>query len=161
MEALGIDGRLLIAQIVNFLIFFLIFRKFIALPLAKYLKKQQDDEVKRSALTHELEQARSALDDDRKRMLSDIRSEQKKILTEAKKFADEAKQELLAQSRLQAQEIIQEGKAAVEQERKDAERELSKYVKDAASIAIQRGLASYLTEDTRRQITSQVIKNIQ
>jgi F0F1-type ATP synthase membrane subunit b/b' len=161
MEALGIDGKLLIAQFVNFLIFYLIFKKFIAKPLATFLKKQQDEESKRHALSMELETAKSKLDEDRKHMLQEVKAEQKKILAEAKQYGEKVKADMLAQSQKQSTEIVEAGKVAIEQEKKAAQKELAQYVREAAEIAVQKGLASYLTDDTRKAITAQVIKNIQ
>lgn len=161
MEALGIDGKLLIAQIVNFGIFYLIFRKFIAKPLATYLKKQQDEEEKRHALTLELESSKTKLDEEKKHMLQEVKAEQKKVLAEAKKYGETIKAEMLAQSQKQSAELVEAGKQAIEQERKSAEKEIAVYVREAAQVAVQKGLASYLSDDTRKAITAQVIKNIQ
>ena len=160
MEAFGIDGKLLIAQIVNFLIFYVIFKKFIAKPLAKYLKKQQEDESKRLSLSQELETAKSKLDVDRKQMLQEVKSEQKQILADAKKYGEKIKADMLAQSQKQAAEIVEAGKLAIEQDRKLAQTELTKYVREVAQIAVQKGLSEYLTDDTRKAITAQVIKHI-
>jgi F0F1-type ATP synthase membrane subunit b/b' len=65
------------------------------------------------------------------------------------------------QSQKQSAEIVEAGKAAIEQEKKAAQKELAQYVREAAEIAVQKGLATYLTDDTRRAITAQVIQNIQ
>ncbi len=160
MEALGIDGKLLIAQVVNFLIFYFIFKKFIAKPLAKYLKKQQEDETKRHALSQELETAKSRLEEEKKQMLQEVKSEQKQILADAKQYGEKIKADILAQSQKKATEIVDAGKLAIEQDRKAAQAELTKYVREAAQVAVQKGLADYLTDDTRKAITAQVIKNI-
>lgn len=160
MEALGIDPKLLIAQIVNFVIFYLIFRKFIAGPLLRYLKKQQEEEAKRVSLTRELELAKSSLDEERKKMRADVQQEQKNALREAKRYADTIKQDMLAQSKQQADKIIEDGKVALEREREDARREIAQYVRDTAELAVRKGLASYLNDDARKAITDHVIKHI-
>jgi len=45
MEGLGVDVKLLIAQVINFLLFFYIFKKYLAKPFQKYL----DEETKKTA----------------------------------------------------------------------------------------------------------------
>ena len=138
MEALGIDGKLLIAQIVNFVIFYLIFKKFIAKPLAGYLKKQQDEEAKRHSLSQELETAKTKLDEEKKIMLQEVKSEQKKILADAKQYGEKVKADMLVQSQKQVTDMVESGKVAIEQERKAVQKELAQYVKETAEIAVQK-----------------------
>ena len=160
MEALGIDPKLLIAQIVNFAIFFIIFKKFIAKPLTTYLKKQQDEEAKRLALSQELGIAKTKLDNDRAQMLVQTRKEQKEILDQAKLFSENIKKDMLAQAQKTSNEIIESGKMAIQQEKVVAQKELVKYVSEVAEIAIKKGLATYLDDATRKSITEHVIKSM-
>jgi F0F1-type ATP synthase membrane subunit b/b' len=41
MENLGIDGKLLSAQLINFILFFIIYKKYIAKPFMAFLKKEK------------------------------------------------------------------------------------------------------------------------
>lgn len=161
MEALGIDAKLILAQMINFFIFFLIFRKFIAKPLARYLKKQEEDESKRALLTQELDTAKARLDEERKTMLREIKAEQKKSLGEAKKYADGVKADMLQEAQKQAAAVIEAGKQAVEHEKQALQKELTTYVRQTAQLAIDKGLASYLTDDKRKEITNHIIQSIQ
>jgi len=56
MESLGVDVKLLIAQIVNFLLFFLIFKKFIAKPFSQFLVTEKQKEQERERILLELKQ---------------------------------------------------------------------------------------------------------
>jgi len=51
MEALGIDIKLIIAQVVNFFLFLILFKKFMAKPFYNYLDKlQRNNEDKEKIL---------------------------------------------------------------------------------------------------------------
>jgi len=61
MENLGIDIKLIVAQIVSFAIFYFIFRRFISIPLLKFLQKQKDNEDLRVKLAEELEERNATI----------------------------------------------------------------------------------------------------
>lgn len=160
MDALGIDPKLLIAQMVNFLIFYIIFRKFIAKPLIAYIKKQQEEEQKRHSLSQELDRAKSELDSEKKQMLVEVKEQQKKILEDAKVYAENIKKEMIVQAQKQASEIVDAGKIMLDQEKHQAQSELKKYVRETAQIAIEKGLSSYLTGDVQKNITKHIIDTL-
>lgn len=160
MEALGIDGKLLIAQIVNFAIFFLIFKKFVAKPLMAYIKKQQDEEHKRHSLSQELETAKTQLEEKQKEMISKAKGETKIMLDDAKEYAENIKRDMLDQAKKQASEIVDSGKVMLEQEKQTAQAELKKYISEKAKVAVEKGLSSYLTNDARKEVTKNIIATL-
>ncbi len=44
MEKLGVDLKLLIAQAINFILFFFIVKKYIAKPFSQFLKSEKENE---------------------------------------------------------------------------------------------------------------------
>jgi len=160
MEALGLDIKLLIAQIVNFVIFYFIFQKFIANPLLAYIKKQKEEEKKRHNLTGELENAKKSLDEEKASMVKTMNAKQKELINESKKYAEELKADLLAKAKKQADELVASGKELLEEERRKAKEELELYVKVAAKNALMKSLTETLDEDTRKKITKEIVNNI-
>lgn len=160
MEALGLDIKLLIAQMVNFAIFYFIFQKFVAKPLLSYIKKQKDDEKKRHNLTSELETAKKQLDEEKSEMVKAMNTKQKELINESKKYADELKADLLAKAKKQADDLVASGKELLEEERRRAKEELEQYVKIAAKNALMKSLADKLDEDTRKKITKEIVNSI-
>ncbi len=159
MEALGIDPKLLIAQIVNFGIFYFIFRKFIAAPLLSYLKKQQDEEVHRQKLSTDLESAHTSMESEKVKMLKEMKEKQKELMTEAKKAADESKADLIAQAQKQSEDIVSAGREMLEIEKKEVQKQLNEQVKQMAKLTIEKGLNEYLTPDAQKEITKQILSN--
>jgi len=160
MEALGLDIKLLIAQIVNFVIFYFIFKKFIANPLLTYIKKQKEDEKKRHSLTGELENAKKSLDEEKTSMVKTMNAKQKELINESKKYAEELKADLLTKAKKQADDLVASGKELLEEERRKAKEELELYVKVAAKNALMKSLAETLDDDTRKKITKEIVNSI-
>ena len=98
--------------------------------------------------------------EEKKIILQEVKSEQKKILADAKQYGEKVKADMLVQSQKQVTEMVESGKVAIEQDRKAVQKELAQYVKETAEIAVQKGLATYLNDETRKDITTQVNKKI-
>lgn len=159
MEALGIDPKLLIAQIVNFAIFYFIFKKFVAKPLLSYMVKQQDEEQKRQKLSVDLQSAHEAMESEKAKMMTELKAKQKELITEAKKAAEESKSEIVAQAQKQSADIIAAGKDMIESERATVQKELGAYVKQMAQAAVEKGLGDYLTPEAQKEITTRIISS--
>ncbi|MEI7653091.1 MAG: ATP synthase F0 subunit B [bacterium] len=159
MEALGIDPKLLIAQIINFAVFYVIFKKFVAKPLLSYMSKQQDDESKRQKLTVDLQSSHEAMESEKTKMMSELKAKQKELMSEAKNAAEESKSEIVAQAKMQSTEIVTAGKDMIDAERAAVQKELSVYIKQMAQAAVEKGLASYLTPEAQKEITKHIISS--
>ncbi len=158
MEALGLDIRLLIAQIVNFAIFYFIFQKFVAGPLLAYIKKQKDEEKKRHDLTVEIENAKKSIENEKDAMVKSMNAKQKELVSESKKYAEELKTELLVKAKKQADDLVISGKEMIDEERRKAKEELEAYVKVAAKNALFKSLSESLDDETRKKITKSIIE---
>lgn len=158
MEALGLDIKLLIAQVVNFAIFYFIFRKFVAGPLLAYIKKQKDEEKKRHDLTVEIESAKKSIESEKDAMVKSMNAKQKELVSESKKYAEELKSELLAKAKKQADDLVVSGKEMIDEERRKAKEELEAYVKVAAKNALLKSLSETLDDETRKKITKSILE---
>lgn len=160
MEALGLDVKLLIAQIVNFAIFYFIFQRFVAKPLLAHIKKQKEDDKKRTDLSNALESAKKQIDIERDTMIASMNNSQKDLISRAKQYSEELKKELLAKAQKQADELVVSGKQMLEEERRLAKEELQKYVKDYAEKALLKSLSNNLDSDSKSKITQSILNDL-
>jgi F0F1-type ATP synthase membrane subunit b/b' len=79
MENLGIDLKLIVAQLVNFGIFFFVFQKFISKPFLAHLKKKQEEESIRENFASKL-----------KSREEELAAEDAKLAKDRKKALDKA-----------------------------------------------------------------------
>ena len=112
MDKLGLDIKQIVAQLINFILFFLIFKKFIARPFARFL-----DEEKAKAKETETALARIRLEEEqlavrRNQLNEEMKTEFDKAMKEAKKEADILKKELIIEAKKEAEEIKNKGKNA-------------------------------------------------
>lgn len=160
MENLGLDAKLLTAQLINFAIFFFVFRKFISKPFLAYLKKQKEEDHLRAKMAEELESRQATLAAKDK----ELEHERKKALQEAieqsKKEAESVKQEILANAKKEAAEIITKAHQQISDDREQMYKDIRKQVASISSMVIEKALKDYLTQDAQQAVTKNIITHI-
>ncbi len=140
MEALGLDLKLLVAQIVNFAILFFVLTKFLYKPLLKLLdeRKKKVEETLTNSL--KIEERLVKLEEEKKKVLE---SEREK----GKTFAAE----LIAQANQEKEKIISEAKSAANRE---AEKGIERIRAEETEIAAR--LKKDFTKDMVERIVSKL-----
>src|SRR3990167_7297238 len=95
MEALGIDLKLLLAQTINFVLFFIIFKKFLYAPFLKFLDMERKNELEKQRLLKDLQEKETGLEKREQEVLADARAQALQIMKTAEETADKKKKEIL------------------------------------------------------------------
>jgi len=160
MENLGIDLKLIIAQIVSFAIFYFIFRRFISAPLLKFLKKQKEDEELRAKLAEELEDRKSVLEEKDRKMNKERRVALDAALAQGKKDAEKVKNELIEDAKKQADAIILRGHDQIEEEKQKLYKEMRKKIAQVSVMLVEGALKDYLSIDAQKAITKNITNKL-
>lgn len=158
MEALGINAKLLIAQIINFSIFFFVFKKFISKPFLHYLDQQNKEEKKRQELTKELESGQASLNLEKEKVLKEARHESGQIIEQAKKSAEEVKRQLIIDANKQAEEIKSKAQAQIEEERNKINSEVKEKIVSTSSLMLTSVLGEFINAETQDKIVQGLLK---
>lgn len=152
---LGIDAKILIAQIVNFVILLFVLGKFVYGPVVEKLEqrrgmiaKSAHDAKKSEELLKEIEQTR--LD-----MIAQTKKVTLEMIEQAAKTAEETKNSIVESARQETQQIHEQSKLTLAREKekmlKEASEELGRLVVSAAEKIIER---EFSPEDQKRLIAS-------
>ena len=160
MEALGINAKLLIAQIINFSIFFFVFKKFISQPFLHYLNEQHKDEKKRHELTKELEQGQTNLNLEKEKIMKAARKEAAEIIAQAKKSADEVKAQIVAEANKQAEDIKTKGKNQITEEREKINSEVKDKIVSTSSLMLDVVLGEFINTEMQDKIVQELLKKV-
>lgn len=160
MENLGIDFKLLLAQLINFTLFFILFQKFISKPFLKFLNKERSQEEEKKKLLATLK----TQEDEMSKMEQEMRSKAKKqideMLEQAKGAAETAKQEIMAQAQREADSIIAKSKDQIRIEREQLYKEVKNKTVDVGVLLIKDALKDYLTDDAKKALTQHILHNV-
>lgn len=152
MAQLGINGPFLLAQIINFVILFLLLRRFLYPPLLKMLdaRKQRIADGLAAA-----DVARREAEAERSRLMSQIdaeRTEAQKRIAEASSQAERVKADILAEARREAEELKARSVAEAEAEKQRILGEAQKQIAELTMLATERVVRRGLDESTQRKL---------
>ncbi len=159
MENLGIDPKQLFAQIINFALFLYIFARYVSKPFLKFLdeEKKKDQEIKNA---HEESQKQKAELQKKEQEIEHIlRREREKVIEKARKESEIVKQQILDEAKEQAELTKKKAAKQITLERENIYKEAREKINELSFYLINRALKDILTEDIRKKITQQLLKN--
>lgn len=117
LSKLGIDWKLLIAQIVNFLVLLFVLYKFAYGPVLAMLDKRQKKIEKGLKDADEAHKKLAESEEKQKEILRKARTEAKDIVEKAHIQAEKSKSEIAGEAKKQSEKIIANAKDQIEQEK--------------------------------------------
>lgn len=154
MEALGIDFKLIIAQIFNFLVLFVVLKKFLYKPLLKVFA-QRKTKIEEGLLNAEkIKKELAEIEIDKQKILSSAQKEAADLILQQRKFAQKEKEEIIEEAKTKAGEEIKKGLILVEAEMEKARRELKK-----EAILIAEGLVKKILTGLSKDDQHKLIKD--
>lgn len=159
MENLGIDPKLLIAQVINFAVFFILFKKFLAKPFAKFLDGEKNKDLEKEKSIQKVKKMEEEALRKDQIAKEKIKKEQTAVLADAKKQGEKIKEDILAQAREEAEEIKKKAKKQTEIEKEELFAEVKDKVTKLSFIIINDALKDALPAETKKKITEQILKN--
>lgn len=160
MEQLGVESKLLLAQIVNFSIIIFILSKLLYKPILDILDKRKAEIQKGLELTQKMQNEHEALQVKQQKILEEARRDAKKVIDEAVKQARDKEKEILSQAHVQSQSIIDKAGEEVRQLHDKLKVDLKKEAVDLAVVMTKRVIGSVLKSDDQHRIIAQNIKDL-
>ena len=160
MESLGIDIKLLIAQIINFGIFFYVFKKYLAKPFASFMSDEAKLEKEKERIMEDLKKKEEELTTSQNKAKNLMKKELDAALKKVKEDAARLKANLIVEAKKDSQVIIDKGKKQIEVERAEMEREMKKKIVQLTGLVLERSFSSYLSSDMQKEVNKNVLKNL-
>lgn len=152
MEALGVDFKLLTAQGVNFLLFFLIFKKFIAKPFHNFLLEQKREEAEKERILREVEETKEKVKELERETLDEAKKQAVKIINDAKKEAITVKNKILKEAQTEALEIKKRTKKELEAERDKLFKEMKLRFVDMSVAMLKKVLTGFISKEKQKEV---------
>jgi len=160
MESLGINIKLLIAQIINFGIFFYVFKKYLAKPFASFMSDEAKLEKEKERIMEDLKKKEEELTTSQNKAKNLMKKELDAALKKVKEDAARLKANLIVEAKKDSQVIIDKGKKQIEVERAEMEREMKKKIVQLTGLVLERSFSSYLSSDMQKEVNKNVLKNL-
>jgi len=161
MEQLGIEPKLLLAQIINFSIIIFVLSKLLYKPILAMLEKRKKEIEKGLALSQRMQEEEVKLKQKQEKMLDETRKQARMILEEAKKQGKEAEREIVNEAHKEAKEIVEKGRLELAHLHKEMEKDLRKESVALATAMAKRLLVSVMKEDKQHQLLESQLKELE
>ncbi len=159
MENLGIDGKLLLAQIINFILFFILVKKFVVKPFTAFLNQERMNEEEKNRFLDKLKKNDEMAIETEKNMKEKIKKEFDALFIQAKKEAQSLRADLIKQAEEDAQDIRDKSKKLLEEEKNALYREVKDKIVKTSLMVVEKAFLESLDESSRKQVTNFIIKN--
>lgn len=159
ISKLGIDWKLLIAQIINFLVLLFVLYKFAYGPVLAMLEKRQKKIEKGLKDAEDAHKKLAESEEKQKEILKHARTEAKDIVEKAHIQAEKSKSGIAAEAKVQAEKIIAGAKAEIEQEKQKTIAEIKSEIGGLVVAATEKIVGERIDEGKDRELIEKAIKS--
>jgi len=160
MEKLGIDLKVMVAQIVNFVLLLVIFKKYIYKPFLTALKNQEVKEKEALEKIEAYEKKEKALYNRKLELEQDYEEKLKKMYAKMKKETSEAKRQILKEAQNEAEELRRHNLELIEADRKKMLNEIKKESVEIALALSEKALSEIVSNKMQSEIVKEVAKKL-
>jgi len=160
IEAFHLDGKLLIAQIINFTIVVAVLYKFVYQPLLKVMNERTEKIEKGLADAKKSQDQLEKAEKIREEKIQEAKKEARQILEKMQILAETNKKQTIEKSKKEAQEIIKKAKEVIETEKGKMLKEVRQEIGELTGLALEKILEEKNDKDFDKKIIEKTIKEI-
>lgn len=158
LTKLGIDWKLLIAQIVNFLVLLFVLWKFAYGPIVAMLEKRQKKIEQGLADADKAQKNLEKSEERQKEILKKARTEAKEIVEKAHLQAEKSKSEISASAKVQAGKIIASAKEEIEREKEKTIAEIKAEIGGLVVSAAEKIISEKIDDKKDKELIEESLK---
>ncbi len=146
IHKLGIDWKLLLAQVVNFLILLFLLKKFLYRPIIELLAKRRKDIEESVAAQERIARELADIEGRKIAEIEKAKQEGDALLQETRRIAKEKEQEFLRIAEQKVEKLIAEARVRIGEEQAKAMDEVAGEVKELVFLVAEKVLRERLPE---------------
>ncbi|MDA2922162.1 F0F1 ATP synthase subunit B [Patescibacteria group bacterium AH-259-L07] len=155
---LGVEWKLLIAQIINFAILLFVLKKFLYTPLVKFMNTRKEKIVSGLEKAQKAEEAFNKMQEQKEQELAKIHNQAQSIIAKAKETGDQKQQEIIAAAEEKAQKIIDDAKSQIKVEKDVMIKQVRSDIADLIAEATSKILEQEMNEQKQKDLTRKTLK---
>lgn len=160
IHKLGIDWKLLIAQIINFAALFLILRKFLYKPILGMLEKRRIKIENSLKNAERLEKEIAEIKEQREKILANAMKKSDEILKEARGLGEQRKTEILEQAKKEIEKMINDAKILIEKEKAKLFEEARAEIANLVVLVAEKIIREKINEESDRKFVEEILGEI-
>ncbi|MBI2474750.1 MAG: F0F1 ATP synthase subunit B [Candidatus Taylorbacteria bacterium] len=157
---LGIDWKLLLAQIINFAILAAVLTKFLYKPIIKTLNDRKNRAADDLAKSQELEAKLKEADRAKDEIMASARHESEKLIKQTEKSAIELKDRLTSEASGEADKIREEAKKQIAIDREKTMQELKHELGSLVALSLEKALGDVADKNMQSKMVEQAMNKV-
>jgi F-type H+-transporting ATPase subunit b len=160
IQKFGLEAKLFLFQLINFLIIVFILKKFLFAPLKKMLDERKN---KISQSLQDAENAKIVLEnagEERKKILSDAKINADKLTAAVKVSIDETKEKANAEAKQHSAQILEDAKRQAAAEFENVSKQIGNMSVDISGKVLSKVLSDLFTDDEKQKLMSRALEKI-
>jgi F-type H+-transporting ATPase subunit b len=158
IETFHIDWKLLLAQVANFAVVFLVLYFFALKPLAKTMKERSDKIAKGIQDGQDAQKKLTQIQEDYKTEILKAKKEAGEIVAHAGELAEEQKKQTIAKAKEEIAAVIDREKARIETQKFQVAKEIKAEVADLVVASMQKILGEKADVKLNKEILNKIIE---
>lgn len=160
IHKLGIEPKLLLAQIINFGILLLLLYKFLYKPVLGILQKRENYIKKSLEEAKDIEKRSKEFDEWKEKELKKVKGETNTILNKAILDSEKIKAENIEKTQIEASELINKAKKEIVSQKEQMLSEIKKEVGDLVILATQKVAGRIVNSEDEKQLIEKTVGSI-
>lgn len=160
IKTFHIDYKLIVAQLINFVIVVGVLWYFAFKPLTKKMNKRTNAIEKGLEDAKKVEENLAKAEELKDEKLAAARAEAEKIITEAQKISEANRQEVIEKTKKETEKIVGEAKNQISAEREKLQKELKGEVADMVVAATEKVITEVLDSEKDKGLIKKALEKI-
>jgi F-type H+-transporting ATPase subunit b len=160
MENLGIDPKLMIAQLINFGLFFFIIKKFVSKPFTAFLEDEREKEKEKQRLQAEMVKQDEQFQAKQKSLEKKMSQELDSALKGAKDQASKIKTDMLVEAKAEAQTLKENAKKEMENEKEKMYKDIKNKVSELSLFIVDKALLETLDDSAKKKVSQKILSSL-
>lgn len=161
IAALGIDWKTFLAQLVNFLIIYILLSRFAFKPLVKVLEERRKKVARSMKTAKRMEEEKAELDLKVTRTMAKAKNEAQTIIAQTETMLKEERTKSQAETEARTAKMVADAKEQIEQYKASTKQELTREIGMLVVKATERVVSDDLSETTKSKVNEKVIAEME
>ncbi|GHT52422.1 hypothetical protein AGMMS49990_08700 [Endomicrobiia bacterium] len=160
VQRFGLEAKLFLFQLINFLVIVFVLKKFLYIPLKRILDERKN-KIEQSL--RDAENAKIALenaDQEKRKILLEAKSSADKLAASAKISIGEAKEKAVAEAEQRSEQILDDAKHKAAEEFENMNKQIGKMSLDVSGKVISKVLSDLFTDDEKQKLMIRALEKI-
>lgn len=157
MQALGIDPQALLFQLIAFGLLVFLLHRLLYRPILRMLDERAERVRQGMEDAAKAREMAEKAQEEFERRIAEAKKEGQEIVAQATEVSEKVRQDILAQARAEAEQMMQRERERARREREQAMAELQEKVADLSILVAQKLIGATVDEKTQRQLVQEYL----